>query len=338
MVTNNNQEQRIIKKRKRRKNYSFKDNKTKLGIEPDKNNNEILLAKKRKKKKKKRNTVNTMMMNSKIDTFNSQEIIEPRNNNDIINPSTTKNNDDVINKDIKDKYKEILEYNDYEMNKLSYEEAIIKDQRTFIQYYLSLLRSGHILIFSFYFKNNDYNSKIIKIFLFFFLMTVHFTVNALFFNDKTMHKIYIDNGSYNFIYQIPQIIYSSVISLVISVLVKYLSLSQKIIVKFKQEKNNELIELKFQKLLLILKIRFILFFVVTFLLLLTFAYYNICFCGIYVNTQVHLIKDSLVSFTLSLVYPFGIYLIPGIFRRKALNDEKKSKKYIYKFSQLLQNV
>ena len=264
MVINNNPEQRILKKRKRRKNYILKDNNPKLETEPDKNNNEILPPKKRKKKKKKRNTVNTMMMSSKIETFTSQELIEPRNNNDIMNPPTTKNNDDVINKDIKDKYKEILEYIDYEINKLSYEEAIIKDQRTFIQYYLSLLRSGHILIFSFYFKNNDYNSKIIKIFLFFFLMTVHFTVNALFFNDKTMHKIYLDNGSYNFIYQIPQIIYSSVISSVISVLVKYLSLSQKVIVKFKQEKNYALFDSKFQKLLLILKIRFILFFIVTF--------------------------------------------------------------------------
>ena len=324
MVTNNNSQQMNIKQRKRRKKYSFNKN-AKLSIEQDKNNNEIIPPKKKKKKKKKRNTFNTMLMNSKIDTFNSQEIIEPRNNNDnIINPPTIKNIDNsIIIRDIQDKYKEILEYNDYEMNKLSYEEAKIKDQRTYIQYYLSLLRSGHILIFSFYFKNNDYNSKIIKIFLFFFLMIVHFTVNALFFNDKTMHKIYIDNGSYDFIYQIPQIIYSSIISLVISVLVKYLSLSQKIVVKFKQEKNNGLFDLKFQKVLLILKIRFILFFIVSFLLLLTFAYYNICFCGIYVNTQVHLIKDSIISFTLSLVYPFGIYLIPGIFRRKALNNEKK---------------
>ena len=340
IVTNNNPEQGVIKKRNRIKNYSLKDNNAKLEIEPEKNNNGILPPKKRKKKKKKRNTVNTRMMNSKIDTFNSQEIIEPRNNNNnIINFPTTKNDDDaVVNKSIKVKYKEILEYNDYEINKLSYEEAIIKDQRTFIQYYLSLLRSGHILIFSFYFKNNDYNSKIIKIFLFFFLMTVHFTVNTLFFNDKTMHKIYIDNGSYNFIYQIPQIIYSSVISSVISVLVKYLSLSQKVIVKFKQEKIFVLFDSKYQKLLLILKIRFISFFVVTFLLLLTFAYYNVCFCGVYVNTQVHLIKDSLISFTLSLVYPFGIYLIPGIFRRRALQDEKKSKKYLYKFSQVLQSI
>ena len=95
-------------------------------------------------------------------------------------------------------------------------------------------------------------------------MIVHFTVNALFFNDKTMHKIYIDNGSYDFIYQITKIIYSSIISRVISVLEKYLSLSEKIIVKFKQEKNNGLFDLKFQKVLLILKIRFILFFIVSF--------------------------------------------------------------------------
>ena len=219
---------------------------------------------------------------------------------------------------------------------MDYEDALRLDKRSYIQYYISLLLTNHSLLYIFY--SYDYNSKIMKLTIFIFNLSSFIVVNALFFTDSTMDKIYINHGSYNIIYQIPKIIYSSVISLAISVLVKYLSLSEKIIVKFKQEKNIGLFDLKFQKLLLILKIRYILFFSVIFLLLLTFAYYNICFCGIYVNTQVHLIKDSIISFTLSLFYPFGIYLIPGIFRRRALNDEKKSKKYLYKFSQVLQSI
>jgi hypothetical protein len=35
--------------------------------------------------------------------------------------------------------------------------------------------------------------------LFFVGFTIYYTVNALFFNDSTMHKIYVDEGSYNFI-------------------------------------------------------------------------------------------------------------------------------------------
>ena len=60
------------------------------------------------------------------------------------------------------------------------------------------------------------------------------------------------------------------------------------------------------------------------------------FGAIYKNTQVHLLKDTLISFGLSLIYPFGIYLLPGIFRIPALSNRKNKKKYLYNFSKLLQ--
>ena len=129
--------------------------------------------------------------------------------------------------------KEILKYNDIELNSLSYKRVLIYDKRTFIQYYISLLKEGNLLIFSFYSGIQDYNSQIIKIFLFFFFLSVDITVNALFFNDNTLHKIYIDEGKFNFIYQMPQVIYSSFISGVITSLIKYLSLSQNDIIKIK---------------------------------------------------------------------------------------------------------
>ena len=48
-----------------------------------------------------------------------------------------------------------------------------------------------------------------------------------------MHKIYEDKGSFNFIYQLPQIIYSSIISAVLNVLLKLLALTEAKILKFK---------------------------------------------------------------------------------------------------------
>ena len=59
---------------------------------------------------------------------------------------------------------------------------------------------------------------------------------------------------------------------------------------------------------------------------------------IYENTQIHLIKDSVIGFGLSLIYPFGIYLIPGIFRIPALRAQKKDKEYMYKFSKITQSI
>ena len=153
-----------------------------------------------------------------------------------------------------------------------------------------------------------------------------------------MHTIFIEEGDYNFIYQIPKIIYSSLISSFINIIIKYLSLSEKSIIKFKREKNIEDLQNKEKELLKVLKIKFALFFLLSFLLLLIFMYYITCFCGIYTNTQIHLLKDSFISFGLTLIYPFGIYLIPGILRINALRTKKKDKKYSYNLSKLIQLI
>ena len=79
-------------------------------------------------------------------------------------------------------------------------------------YYISLLKINHSFINSFLY-NNDYNSKINKIDLFFFDFVMLYTVNALFFNDDTMHNIYENKGSFDLEYQLPTTIYSSLISM-----------------------------------------------------------------------------------------------------------------------------
>ena len=154
-----------------------------------------------------------------------------------------------------------------------------------------------------------------------------------------MHIIYIDEGQYNFIYQIPQIIYSSLISDIINIIIKYLSLTENNLIKLKRNtKKIDKKKLSLKKFISIIKIKFAIYFIVTFIFLIVFAFYIICFCGVYINTQIHLIKDSLVSFSLSLIYPFGIYLIPSIIRLFSLRAKKKNMKFIYKLSQTLQNI
>ena len=150
-----------------------------------------------------------------------------------------------------------------------------------------------------------------------------------------MHKIYIDDGSYNFIYQIPQILYSSIISGIINFLIKFLSLSQDKIIEIKLEKENKGIDSKYRKLIKTLKIKFTLFFAIAFILLMFIWYYLSCFCAVYVNTQSHLFKDSIISFFTSMLYPFGIYLLPSFFRILALKNKIK---YLYKITKILQMI
>ena len=103
------------------------------------------------------------------------------------------------------------------MNSFEYEDALKIDKRSYIQYYISLLRTQHILLFTFLNFKDD-NSQIIKIFIFFFSFAINYTISAMFYSDETMHKIYIDAGSFDFTYQLPQMVYSFIISSILQVL------------------------------------------------------------------------------------------------------------------------
>ena len=228
-------------------------------------------------------------------------------------------------------------FNDYELNRLQYKEAIKYDKRTYIQYYWSLLKKGNLFLFSFM-PNNDYNSMIIKICLFFFSFGLYYTVNALFFTDSTMYKIYEEKGEYDFIYQIPKILYSNLICTVINLIVRILSLSEKDILNIKIMRGEENLEKKVKSIKNCLKIKFFFYYLISFIFLFIFLFYTSCFCAVYRNTQLYLIKDTLISFSLSLLYPLGYYLIPGVFRLPALRNKNKNKNCIYKISLLLQSL
>ena len=90
-----------------------------------------------------------------------------------------------------------LEYIDYEINIISFDEAIELDKRTYCQYYFSLIKSKHILL-SNIFLIKDYNSHIIKISILLFSISLHLIINACFFNDSLLHIIYIKKGNINF--------------------------------------------------------------------------------------------------------------------------------------------
>ena len=201
-----------------------------------------------------------------------------------------------------------MSYNDEELNNLEYELALKYDKRTYCQFYISLLKTKHNFIFTF-FNKNDYNSKIMKINLFLFNSALYFTINELFFNDNNMNDIYNNEGSYNFEYQIPQILYSLIISSILNLIFKFMALSQRDIISFKSKKQKENIDQKIHELNNKLRKKSLFFNVFGFLLLLFMWYYLSMFCARYAGAQYHLIKDTLMSYGLSMIYPFGIYIL-----------------------------
>ena len=211
-------------------------------IKVKKNIKEMKMKKNKRGKHKKAKNKDNNANNININIYNI--------NNDNKNLQNNNAQIKIMNNDIKD----------FEINSFEYEEAFKLDKRNYIQYYSSLLKYNHPLIFAFCISN-DYNSRIIKIFLFFFSFSSDLTINALFFNDDTMHKIYQDRGKFDLLFQIPQILYSTLISKLIDTLIKTLALSQDIIVELKNEKEKYNINKKIAKALSNIKIKFILFYI-----------------------------------------------------------------------------
>ena len=172
----------------------------------------------------------------------------------------------------------------------------------------------------------------IKIYLFFFIFSIHYVVSAMFYSDETMHKIYVEEGAFDFTYQLPKMIYSLIISSILKIVLNKFGLYETNIIIIKHiEKNVEKRKKEFNKI----KCKILSFFIITFLLLILFWIYLGCFCAVYKNTQIHLLLEVSSSFGLSFIAPFFIYLIPGIFRIPSLKKRGESP-YLYKISQLLQ--
>ena len=146
-------------------------------------------------------------------------------------------------------------------------------------------------------------------------------------NEDAIHNIYQNQGTFDLIYQIPQIIYSNIISFILDKIIRYLSLSQDYLIN---AKVNPIItnKIKLKKVFGVMVVKFTYFFLISFLFLFFFWLYIACFCFVYRNTQIYLIKDTVFSFGLSLLSPFIFYFASAILRIYSLKKRNRDIMYI----------
>ena len=285
---------------------------------------------------------NEKINNSKNRLRFSHRIKKPKKNvsffNDIIykNKNATEQTlffNERINKiiEIIPKNERYVYFIDNELNELDYIYAINIDFRTLFQYYWSLLKQIHPLFFTFIAKH-DYNLFFIKLSLFVFSIALNITLNTLFFSDESMHKLYEDYGKLNYIYNLPKSLYSVLFSGLISFFFELLSLSENDLSKFKEKGVIKDFDKEKKEQIKHLKLKSILFFIIGTSLLIFFWYYISCFCAVYSNAQMSLIKDTFISFIIELTYPFLFALISTIIRIQAL---RKKSRCLYNFSKIV---
>ena len=291
----------------------------------NKKNNIIEPNKSRKNKSRKNKTQRSTLKN-----------LESNKNKNNIKNQTIRKKNKTLRQNKKNKSESIskLFETDYELNNALYEDALRFDKRSGCDYYSSLLKSKQIFIFTFL-NFEDNNSGIIKKYIFFLSFALHYTINALFFNDSNMHQIFKDEGKYNIGYQLPYIFLSTFLSIVIlRMILILLVLTDKNIFEIKCQETLQKANILKKTTLRNILIKFTIFFVLNLLILISFWYYLTCWNAVYENTQIYLIKNTLISFAISLIYPFIINIIPVILRQQSLKQKKK--KYLYDVSKIAQ--
>ena len=260
-----------------------------------------------------------------------------RNNKRISNINNT--NRIKINNNIKKafnpnvKKKKIKEnYNIFELNALQYKNALNTDKRKCCKYYTSLLRIKHPFIFAFC-PMKDYNSRIIKICLFLLSFAIFYAINFAFFDEKILHKIYEDKGKYDIIYFLPKISISFIAGHLISIILNYIFLSERNIIKIKEQNTYSKADYTAQNVQKKLVIKYVIFFILGNIFLGFFWILLSSFGAVYQNTQIFLVKNTLISFSMDLVYPFFYNIFPCFFRMISLNSKSEC---FYNFSKFLQ--
>jgi len=337
----------IMKKFKEEKNnneLNLENKKRKSNNNPKNNKNRIQSPKTNKSKKnsKKKLISNPKKKNdnkSIDDTQSSKRKID-KSNSYLFNQSKFKkiNSPVSIYKKAKNNNNnKIVEFIDYEINSLSYTEALIYDKRTFFEYYISLIKTKHPIIFTFCLFN-DFNILIIKICILLLSFTIFFGINGFFFNNTIIHQFYLNEGKYKLACVLPRIVISFIISHIISLVIKTFSLTERQLLVIKKQTNFVTANKTAKKIKKFFCFKYIIFYLLSFLYLILLWYYLSSFCAVYQNCQVFLIINTIISFGLSLLYPFAINLIPAILRIFSLKDSKGNKECFYKISKFFQFI
>ena len=228
----------IIKKKNNKESTKLIEKRKKA---PPKKSDKKLTPLKQKQKipainKNRKNPLNVLIQINNSNNYNlnslSPELDSSAGKNKLMNSNTNNNKQQIFlfnKKGTKQKLTMDLNndiyLNDHELNMLEYDSALKMDKRTILQYYYGLIKRKQLIFFAFV-HNKDYNSRVLKISLFIIAFDTLIVINGFFFSDETMHKIYELNGNVTFFYEITKMIYSTLISTMLNIFLRYLSLSE----------------------------------------------------------------------------------------------------------------
>ena len=234
---------------------------------------------------------------------------------------------DLINKV---KVKNVIKDNTMKEIDLNYAKFSnqLKDDRSFLKMFWSYLKIKQITIYTFYTPDNV---RIIKITLYILFFSFYMAFTALFFNDSIMRTIYIYKGNTDAAVHVTNIVLSSICCLIMSFIVRLFILSERDTHQILQLEGDER-DKKISIIVKFMKIKALILFVFSFIVIGVCWYYVSAFCAVFKNSQGHYLLNTFVAFLICNLWPLVMSAITVCLRKLSL---KKKSEGLYKVSQIV---
>ena len=122
------------------------------------------------------------------------------------------------------------------------------------------------------------------------------------------------------------------------VFIKYFSSSQRNLLKIKNEDIYNNFEEKVENTKRCLLIKYIMFYIFSFIYFILFWYYLSSFCAVFPNSQIYLIKNTFMSFVIYILFPNIFILLTCAFRIYSLREKKPINKFFFKINKIMQII
>ena len=322
-----------------------------------KSNKNVPPKKVRHSKKKEADTISNKDNNiNSIKKINEKSLVsinlkEKTSSNDLIKIyKSSKNNTQIKSKFCNEKIannkyldtdknndKFFKDYLETSLDDLEFDDAIVKDKRTFCEYFCDSFKDKQTIANTF-FDQDPIKTRTIKIILFIFDLILNFVINALFITEEYISMLYHLDEQDSFFSFIPRSISRFIKTTIVGELIGYITSfffieEQKIKSIFKREKDNKM-ALKQSIVILIkeLKKRYLSFIIIVFVIIIISFFYLLCFNYVYPYTQEEWVKTSIMVIIIRQILSCLIILLETVLR--FLSFKAQSEK-IYKFSKVL---
>ena len=213
---------------------------------------------------------------------------------------------------------DILEYLETQYDDMDYDDAIRKDKRKFCESYKDKLEDNQIIINTFC-SYDPIRPRSIKIIFLIMQVDLYFVINGLFYDEEYISKIYhLEKDTFFTMAErfFDNLIYAALAGIIVNYIIEFFFIEEQKIKKIMKIEKENILVLKYEviKILKSIKLRYLLFIIISFIISLIALVHIFCFNIVYYHTMVEWIAFSLIIILLIQLGSFLICLLQTTLR------------------------